>query len=232
MKQMQAHAVRTIVPGILILLALITYSFGCAGSGKPQPEYPPNEEIRTLLVSPFKNQSLLHGEGETYRCSLCGGMFTTGRVEKDAALFVTDNIVGALGARQTITLVSNDRVETLRRQLLIENDQEPSEPVILTEIGRKLGADAVLTGSVYRFIQRVGSDFAADSPASIGLDFDLIDVKTGRLLWHARLDETQEYLTNNFLKIFAFFRRGGKWVTAEKLAAAGIEKVLEGSPIP
>ena len=64
--------------------------------------------------------------------------------------------------------------------------------------------------------------FAADTPASVGLDFDLIDVNNSQLIWHARFDETQEYLTNNFMKIFTFFKRGGKWITAEELAASGI----------
>ncbi len=227
-----SHAGRMMVLRGLILLFLVSLSPGCAGSGRPQPEFSPHEEIKTLLVIPFKNQSLNHGEGETYRCNLCGGMFTTSRVEKGADVFVTDNIVDVLSTRQTITLIPNDRVDTIRKKLLIDFDKKPSDLVLLSEIGRKFEVDAVLTGSVYKFIQRVGSDFAADAPASVGLDFDLIDVRTGQLIWHARLDETQEYLTNNLLKILTFFKRRGKWVSAEKLAASGIKKVLEGSPIP
>ena len=227
-----SHAGRKMVLRAFIFLFMVSLLPGCAGSGKPQQEFPPREEIKTILVIPFKNQSFNHGEGETYRCNLCGGMFTTSRVEKGADVFVTDVISGVLSARQTITLIPNDRVETIRKKLLMDYEQKPSELILLAEIGEKLEVDAILTGSVYKFIQRVGSDFAADIPASVGLDFDLIDVRTGQLIWHARLDETQEYLTNNILKILTFFKRRGKWVTVEKLAASGIEKVLEGSPIP
>ena len=227
-----AHPGEAMVLKILTLLVLASFSFGCAVGGRSQTKSPPNKEIQTVLVHPFKDQSLLRGENATYRCSLCGGMFTTSRVEKGADAFVTDSIAKILGARQTITLIPNDRVDIVRRQILLDRESKPSNLVLLAEIGRELGADAVLTGSVYKFQQRAGSDFAADSPASVGLDIDLIDTKTGQIIWQARFDETQEYLTNNFMKIVTFFKRGGKWVTAEKLAAQGLENALEGSPIP
>lgn len=181
---------------------------------------------------PLKNQALLHGESATYRCDLCGGMFTTGRVEKGADAFVTNKIVEILSARQTIALIPNDQVDIVRTQIMLDHDSNQSELALLGEIGRELRADAVITGSVYKFQQRAGSDFAADAPASVGIDIGLIDTKTGLLIWHARFDETQDYLTNNFLKIFTFFKRGGKWLTAEELAASGLKNLLEGSPIP
>lgn len=232
MKQSYAHSTGKVVSRITILLVLASLSLGCAGSGKSQTKSPPDIEIKTMLVVPFKNQSLLNGENATYRCNLCGGMFTTSRVEKDADTFVTDAIVNILSARKTITLIPNDRVNSVRKKLLLGYESKPSDLVLLIEIGKKLGADAILTGSVYKFRQRVGSDFAADAPASVGLDIDLIHVSTGQLIWQTRLDETQDYLTNNFMKIFTFFKRKGKWVTAEKLASSGLKDVLEGSPIP
>jgi len=217
---------------ITILLVFASFSLGCAAGGKSLPKSPPDSDIKTLLVVPFKDQSLLRGEDATYRCSLCGSMFTTSRVEKGADAFVTDKVIEILSLRQTISLIPNDRVDIVRTQLPLDDESEPSDLDLLLELGRELGADAILTGSVYKFQQRVGSDFAADSPASVGLDLDLINTKTGLLIWQARFDETQEYLTNNFMKIVTFFKRGGKWVTAEELAASGLKDVLEGSPIP
>jgi TolB-like protein len=232
MKQPFAHAKGIAALGATILLLLTSFLPCCAGGGKSQSEFPPDREIKTLLVVPFQNQSLLKGENTTYRCNLCGGMFTTSRVEKGAETFVTDAIVSILGERKTITIIPNDRVNSIRKKIMLRDESKPSDLSILIEIGRELGADAVLTGSVYKFRQRVGSNFAADSPASVGLDIDLIHTETGHLIWHSRFDETQEYLTNNFLKIVSFFKRGGKWITAEKLTTSGLKDLLEGSPIP
>lgn len=232
MKQPYARSRGLIVLNISIFMLYSAFLLGCTPGYQARSDTSSNKSIKTLLVVPFKDQSLVRGEGATYRCALCGGMFTVSRVEKGADGFVTDSVVEILSDRQTIALILAQRLEPVHKRLLLDYESRPADLTFLTGIGRELGADAILTGSVYKFIQRVGSDFAADSPASVGLDLDLIDVKTGQLIWQARFDETQDYLTNNLLKIFTFFKRGGKWITAEKLAVSGLRKVLEGSPIP
>jgi len=40
-------------------------------------------------------------------------------------------------------------------------------------------------------------------------------------------DENQQALTENLLGIGKFFKRGGKWITAEALSKEGVEKGLD-----
>lgn len=217
---------------ILLFSAVSAMLFGCATGEKTSVEPSSENLIQTLLVAPFKNQNALRGENATYRCSLCGGTFTTDTVEDGAETFITDTIVEILDARHIVTLIPNDRIDVVHAELLLDYESKPENLTLLIDIGKKLGADAVLSGSVYKFKQRAGGDYSADAPASVGVDLDLIDTNTARLIWHARFDESQGYLFDNLLKLGTFIKRGGKWATAEELSVTGLTDILERSPIP
>jgi hypothetical protein len=57
-------------------------------------------------------------------------------------------------------------------------------------------------------------------------------VLDGRTIWDGSFDETQQPLFENLFNLSAFFKRKGKWITAEELAFSGLEKVLETLPQP
>jgi hypothetical protein len=190
------------------------------------------EDIETLLVVPFVDRAAEHGVNEVYRCGLCGGVFETGVVETGADTLVTEKVLQLVVAQKAVRLVPNDTVDDVKMLLLQDPASTLNERELVSRIGRSLGADAVLTGGVYRWVERVGSNYAADTPASVGIDIDLVDTKTGRVIWHARFDDTQQFLIDNLLTIGTFLERGGRWVTAEEMAAAGLSDVLESSPIP
>lgn len=78
---------------------------------------------------------------------------------------------------------------------------------------------------VYRFQERRGSNIAVDNPASTGFHAHLY--KGGALVKTAVFDETQQPLSENVLKFGTFLKRGGKWVTVDKLAQEGVEKVVD-----
>ena len=90
----------------------------------------------------------------------------------------------------------------------------------------------MISGNIYRYEERIGTPLAADTPASVGFDIYMISAPEGRLLWHARFDETQSSLFENLLKLKTFVERKGKWLTAAELAEYGLNKVLERSPLP
>ena len=46
------------------------------------------------------------------------------------------------------------------------------------------------------------------------------------MVQRAHYAETQEALTNNLLGIGEFFKRKGKWVTAETLCSEGMDKAI------
>ena len=94
-------------------------------------------------------------------------------------------------------------------------------------LGQLVYADAVISGRVVRFRERVGEAMGAKSPASVAFVLDLYDVKRGDLAWEARFDETQKALTENLLGLGSFSARGLRWLSAEELSQEGIKKAVE-----
>jgi hypothetical protein len=101
---------------------------------------------------------------------------------------------------------------------------------ILIAMGQKLAVDAVLVGFVYRFRERVGKGFSAESPASVAFDLHLIRVMDGRTVWSANFDETQQTLGQNLFQLGTFLTRGGRWITAEDMASGGLNDIMNEFP--
>ena len=216
------------------LLLLVLFSMGaCSQQRKSSP--PPAElhQIHRVVIFPFKNQTALKGENVVTQCSVCGSVFTTGNVVKDATDYITRKATLLIDQKETLTLVPNDRFEAVQIELQLDTKTKGvSQAELWGIIGEKLGADAVVSGNVYRFKQRIGTSLAADEPASVGFDIYMISAPGGQLLWHARFDESQQSLFENLLKINTFVKQKGKWLTAEELAEYGLKKVLERFPLP
>lgn len=92
-------------------------------------------------------------------------------------------------------------------------------------VGKCIQADFLLVPQITHWRERVGSDAGVEVPASVALDFYLIDVKHERMT-RSRYEETQEALSENLFTARKFASRGGKWVTATRLASDGIEEKL------
>ena len=87
-------------------------------------------------------------------------------------------------------------------------------------------ADAVISGRLLRFRERVGEEWGIQSPASVAFVIDLWDVKRGDLIWSGQFDETQKPLSQNIFALGEFTQRGGRWLTAEELTLEGVKKAI------
>ena len=95
-----------------------------------------------------------------------------------------------------------------------------------------MGADAVLAGKIYRFIERDGTGLSAKTPASVAFELDLIRVSDGRVVWSGHFDETQKSLFENLFQWNTFWQRKGMWITAEQMATEGLNRTFETFPVP
>jgi TolB-like protein len=93
-------------------------------------------------------------------------------------------------------------------------------------LGHALSADAVLYGSVQRYRERVGVDYAAQSPASVSFKLHLIDVNLKQVVWTASFDRTQKALTENVFNLVEFVKSNGRWVRAHEIANQGVEEAV------
>ena len=85
----------------------------------------------------------------------------------------------------------------------------------------------ILVPQVTEWRELEGSGMGAETPASVTMDFYLIDVKRQQLVGRYHFEETQQNLTDNLLNINKFVNRGGKWVDALTLASEGMRQAVE-----
>jgi len=210
--------------GLLVLL-----------SGCQTPVYvseTPSElvKFKKILFVPFSDANNISGFATDTRCPVCGRVFVTGEVAEGAADFLSNQSVSWLKGHTGYHLVI-DRRQTSSTVSLHAVDQAAGDArKSLVDKGRENDADVVLTGFVYRFRERVGKGYGAESPASVAFGMHLIRVTDGGTIWSAHFDETQQSLGENLFQLGTFISRGGRWVTAEELALSGLKKIFEKFP--
>ena len=94
-------------------------------------------------------------------------------------------------------------------------------------LGKAVEADAVICGTVNRYVERVGSEYGARKPAAVGFSLQLISASSGRTLWSGSFDQQQEALSTNLFNWWQFWRGGPKWFTAQEFARLGVEHLLD-----
>ncbi|MCX8071189.1 MAG: penicillin-binding protein activator LpoB [Candidatus Binatia bacterium] len=141
------------------------------------------------------------------------------------------------GAEQTVTaqiyavLAENPRFRFVPDLAVIEALRKVDRKLPVEQravaLGRAVGADAVLYGTVERFVEREGGPYGAKKPASVSFGLALVSVKSGQVLWQSRFDQTQQPLTANLFNWWMFWRAGPRWFSAEELARLGAERLLD-----
>lgn len=206
------------------IIGWVLLSTGCVET-QIQTEQPGSlNGIKTVLVLPFEDVGAAHGQKGLIKCPLCGNYFESGPVPSDTAGRLTQRVVETLRQRTDIEVV-RDRSITVGTEKL-------SERQLITRAGKKAGADAVLTGYIYRYEDRIGTNLAVKNPASVALSIHLIRVVDGADIWSGYVDETQQALTEDIFKAPQFWRRKGQWVSADEMADAGLDQIFESFPKP
>ncbi|MBV8773440.1 MAG: hypothetical protein JO166_14090, partial [Deltaproteobacteria bacterium] len=66
-------------------------------------------------------------------------------------------------------------------------------------MGRKVAADGVIFGAVNRYRERVGFDYAAQSPAAVAFVLKFVDENSKQVVWSAKFAREQKALSQNIL---------------------------------
>ncbi|GBC60074.1 hypothetical protein DENIS_1017 [Desulfonema ishimotonii] len=211
---------------ILFLVFAICCLTACQSQkAAPKPVHVPPDLEKILVVS-FRDMNEDKADRVSIRCPLSGKIFVAGPVAERAEAFLTGQLKEILKDRRDFKFISPQKVWDIHANLL-DRGEEVSERKFLVEIGRQLGAEGVIAGHIYRFQERVGGKYSAESPASVAFDLHLVRVADGQVLWTGYFDETQKALTDDLFQLGTFLKRDGQWVTAEVMAAAGLKNVFE-----
>lgn len=105
------------------------------------------------------------------------------------------------------------------------------------DYARKQGVEPSCSAHAPGLAERQGGDMGITVPASVNMDIFLLDTRDAAaralpgggeipVVQRSHYAETQEALTSNLLGIGDFFKRKGKWVTAEELCGEGMDKAI------
>lgn len=215
----------------LAAMALVVILLGACSSQGPIVLQKGNlAAIEKITILPFENMAELHGANTGVRSPITGRVFVTGPVIDRGDQILTELLVSHVQRDTDFTIMPSREATAVMDGLVQRQGREWPRRKLLARTGQRLGADAILVGHLYRLRQRTGGGAASEAPSSIAFDIYLIDCRKESVLWSAFYDYTQEALSENLAGIGNFFRRGGRWVTAEELATAAMDDIFKDFP--
>jgi len=96
----------------------------------------------------------------------------------------------------------------------------------LIEEGGAIGADAVLSGVIYRYKERIGEAYGVEEPASVAFSAFVLSVPDAKILFGATFDKTQKELLSNVTDVGYYMKGGLTWWKVERLARFGVEDIV------
>ncbi len=210
---------------LFVLTMAVMLCAGCSmmGGGKELTKLP---RLNKIAVLPMDRASSKPAS-ERPTCNISGeSSVTSYYVTPEAADRVTRILYSLVLKDPRFKEVSQGQCLGLLNSILQKNVKS-SELRILRSFGKDLNADAILYGKLYRFRERIGSPYAVKTPASVAFSLILVRVADGAVLWRYSFDQTQEALTSNLLNWRFYKKQGMRWVTAEELAAYGLEQAVQ-----
>ncbi len=218
----------------LMMLLAVTFS-GCQSksSAKQNKNQLGDIKVTRVALMPFirglPDTRLDEPMKRLLYCRMANLCFDVKEIKANADELMTEHVQEALQQRYGGALIPLQSVRQTYSAMPKDYVTDTPQSLAVT-LGRKLNADHVMIGTVWRYQQLVGSGKSASSPASVAFALYLINVDTGNAVWEAAYEKTQQPLSENLLNIKEFFRMGARWLTADELARHGIKEVLGPAP--
>ncbi|MBU4563558.1 MAG: hypothetical protein KMY53_16750 [Desulfarculus sp.] len=213
-----------------VLISALALSLGCSTTDQSQAA---RQEIawvpKKLAVMPFIRVDAPIQPGGTVCCPLTGATYNAGQIIPGAERVLDDALNLALPNLTNIPFVPYAQTGLVFAQIAGRQYMDSLRKDVAAT-GKKLGADAVMVGFIFRFRQRVGTGYAVDKPASVAFDLSIVRVSDGTVLWKNSFDETQQSLSQDLLNLGQYMKHGLSWYTAEELGKIGMSRLLERFP--
>lgn len=228
---MPKTAMHKVICYIILGITVCVSGNACRSTVQRPAAVPESIPVESVLVIPFKNMAAVYGENVSVRCPLDGKVYMTGKVAGDAENTLTSHLVMLITDRCECRMIPPSNALGVISELTRQDRKVLPEKKLLAEIGRILGADAVVTGHIYRFQERRGRKYSVESPAAVTFDIHIIKVNGGGIIWSGKFDETQKSLDKNLFNLTRFIKRRGRWITARHMAVTGLDDLFEEIPL-
>ena len=186
-------------------------------------------KVQRIALMPFvrglHNSSLGDPMNRLLYCTISNLCFNIREVKGNADELMTGFLQEALQKSYAGALIPDPTVQAAYAELPKYPATDTPQSLAIA-LGRKLQADHVMVGIVWRYKERVGTAEASASPASVAFTLYLLNVAQGTPVWQATFDKTQQALSENLLNAKDFFAMGARWLTADELARFGIKQVI------
>ena len=97
-------------------------------------------------------------------------------------------------------------------------------------VGKSIGCNVILETQIWRYIDRVGGKYTAESPASVSFESRLYEIDRPAVIWTSKFDEVQATVLENIYDWKKANIRGFTWITAEELMREGLVEKLNNNP--
>ncbi|MBW2544451.1 MAG: hypothetical protein JRD43_03060 [Deltaproteobacteria bacterium] len=185
--------------------------------------------LKKIAVVPFRAIVSDDPAIRFVRCPVCGTTFRTCGFEGNPEKKIEEIFLKGIESSEQYSLIPSGYVDGVyKRGSAASFGKSPT--VILTEVGKEVGADGIIAGYLFYYMERKGFGYSVAEPASVAFCMHLIRVKDGVSIWKDVFDKTQSSLMENIFNILPFIKSGGKWVTAEELSREGIKEILKDFP--
>ena len=202
-----------------LLLAVVT---GCSfGPGNLQTSRSTDLEKRRIRRIAVLPPEMASEEQKPKAPFTSPSAATTKTPERQAPELLANLIYSTMASMPNWQIVSESEIREIEQGVPHTNGVAR-----IRKLGQLVYADAVITGRVQRYRERVGDEWGAKSPASVAFVLDVIDVRRGDIIWSARFDETQKSLSENIFAIGDISQRGVRWLSAAQLTQAGVKKAV------
>jgi len=185
--------------------------------------------IEKMVVIGFRPAMLIGDKPGMIRSPLSGAVYMAEPVSWDVVNKMTANLFSRLLEDKSYDLISPSQAKGVFSSIVSSN-LVLGDIEISLRIGEAFSADAILMGYIYRWREREGTDYAVNRPASVAFDLYLVRTGDGSILRKGKFDKSQRSLSENLLDMDTFLKGGGRWMTAEKLAALGLVDLLKKLP--
>lgn len=213
-----------------VLLSALALILGCSTTDQGRAL---RKEIawvpKKLAVMPFVRVDFSIQPGGTVCCPLTGAVFNAGQIIPGAEKVLDRALNRDLPKVTGVPFVPYSRTGLVFGKLAGREFKNSLRQDVMAT-GKKLGADAVLVGFVFRFRQRQGTGYAVNKPASVAFDLSIVRVRDGSVLWKNSFDETQQSLSQDLLRLDQYMKHGLRWYTAEELGKIGMARLLQRFP--
>jgi hypothetical protein len=195
----------------VVLLALLLE--GCTSFRFPWPRRSTGGGQKIDLIAVLPVQSSAPPSGGT-----------AGDVAPGGEKVVTAAIYGALSGSYEWRFVPDLTVDDGMRN--VDKLDGPAEQALA--LGKAVNADGVLSGSVWRFVERRGTADDAEEGASVGFTLRVFSVASGELLWEESFERTQTQPRWDIVGWLMFWQeQGPPWMSAAALTQEGVNELID-----